>query len=116
MRAVFQRLHDSNLKLKENKCKFFKQEISYLGHIVSKDGIKTDNNKTEAMRTWPIPKSVKKFASFLVLRATIIGLLKATQQYRALNDLLVGHPATTAEKKKKNRKTRYRETPFEWGP
>ena len=117
LQAVFQRLHESNLKLKANKCEFFKREISYLGHIVSKDGIKTDNNKTEAVRTWPIPKSVKEVRQFLgftgYYRRFIEGYAAIA---RPLNDLLVGNPATTAEKKKKNRKTRNRGTPFEWGP
>ena len=84
---------------------------------MSNDGIKTDNNKTEAMRTWPIPKSVKEIRQFLgftgYYRRFIEGYAAIA---RPLNGLLVGNPATTAEKKNKNRKTRNRGTPFEWGP
>ena len=111
------KLHESNLKLKANKCEFFKQEISYLGYIVSKDGIKKDNNKTEAVRTWPITKSVKEVRQFLgftgYYRRFIEGYAAIA---RPLNDLLVGNPATTAEKKNKNRNSRNRGKPFEWGP
>ncbi len=42
LEAVFQRLHDNNLKLKTSKCEFFQREVIYLGHIVSESGIKTD--------------------------------------------------------------------------
>ena len=40
--AVFQRLYTYNLKLKASKCEFFKKEVTYLGHVVSEEGIKTD--------------------------------------------------------------------------
>ena len=43
--AVFERFHEHGLKLKPSKCEFFKEEINYLGHCVSTDGMKpgTDN-------------------------------------------------------------------------
>ena len=40
--AVFEKFKQAGLKLKPSKCNFFKTEISYLGHIVSKEGIATD--------------------------------------------------------------------------
>ena len=42
LEAVFKKLQAAGLKLKPSKCSFFKKEISYLGHVVSKDGISTD--------------------------------------------------------------------------
>ena len=42
LRGVFQKLHKAGLKLKLKKCEFFKTKISYLGHILSKDGIECD--------------------------------------------------------------------------
>ena len=39
LRGVFQKLHEAGLKLKPKKCEFFTTKISYLGHIVSRDGI-----------------------------------------------------------------------------
>ena len=43
--AVFERFREHGLKLKPSKCEFFKEEINYLGHRVSTDGMKpgTDN-------------------------------------------------------------------------
>jgi hypothetical protein len=43
------------------------QEIEYLGHIVSHEGIKVDPNKIKTMREWPIPKTLNKFRGFLGL-------------------------------------------------
>ena len=41
LRGVFEKLAAAGLKLKPSKCKFFKSQVTYLGHIVSKDGIQT---------------------------------------------------------------------------
>ena len=41
----FQMLWVAGLKLKPSKCEFSWSQISYLGHIVSKEGIKTDPKK-----------------------------------------------------------------------
>ena len=43
--AVFECFREHGLKLKPSKCEFFKEEINYLGHRVSADGMKlgTDN-------------------------------------------------------------------------
>ena len=36
LESVFNRLKVNNLKLKASKCEFFKREVSYLGHVVSR--------------------------------------------------------------------------------
>ena len=50
LRGVFQKLHEAGLKLKPQKCEFFKTRITYLGHIVSRDGIECDPKKIEAIK------------------------------------------------------------------
>ena len=45
LEGVFQKLKDAGLKLKPSKCELFKKSISYLGHVVSEDGIHTDPKK-----------------------------------------------------------------------
>ena len=42
LRGVFEKLSAAGLRLKPSKCKFFKSQVTYLGHIVSKNGIETD--------------------------------------------------------------------------
>ena len=39
LRAVFEKLKQAGLKLKPSKCELFRQELIYLGHVVSKSGI-----------------------------------------------------------------------------
>ena len=65
LRGVFQKLWEAGLKLKPSKCEFFRTRISYLGHIVSKDGIETDPKKVKAIKNWPVPISVTDVRSFL---------------------------------------------------
>ena len=42
---VAQRLRETKLKLEPEKFEFFKEEVCYLGHIISKHGIKPDPKK-----------------------------------------------------------------------
>ena len=46
---VLDRAHLRNLKLNKTKCQFKKQEIAYLGHVLTKDGLKPDPKKTQAI-------------------------------------------------------------------
>ena len=65
LEAVFQKLMAAGLKLKPTKCFFFKDEIEYLGHVVSGKGISTNPKKIEAVTKWPTPKTVYDVRSFL---------------------------------------------------
>jgi len=65
LEQVFERLRSANLKLNPKKCCFFKREIRYLGHVVTREGIKTDPEKISAVRDWPIPRTKKQIRSFL---------------------------------------------------
>ena len=55
----------AGLKLKPTKCFFFRDEIEYLGHVVSGKGISTNPKKIEAVTKWPTPKTVYDVRSFL---------------------------------------------------
>ena len=65
LRGVFAKLAATGLRLKPSKCDFFKSKVNYLGHIVSKDSIETDPRKIEAIKKWPVPKTVTEVRSFL---------------------------------------------------
>ena len=65
LRGVFKKLSAAGLRLKLSKCDFFKSRITYLGHIVSKDGIETEKKKVINIQEWPIPKAVTEVCSFL---------------------------------------------------
>ncbi|PAA58172.1 hypothetical protein BOX15_Mlig011037g1, partial [Macrostomum lignano] len=67
LQEVFQRLISAGLKLRPKKCNLFQKELKYLGHIVGREGIRTDPAKIEAIQSWPTPKEVKELRSFLGL-------------------------------------------------
>ena len=67
LRKVFTRLGEIGSKLKPKKCSFFKKELEYLGHIVSKDGVKPLPAKLEAIQKMLPPTNVTKLQSFLGL-------------------------------------------------
>ena len=62
---VVRRLKEHGLKLKGNKCEFFKKKIKYLAVIVSADGIKTDPEKVSAVKNWPKIKGINNLRQFL---------------------------------------------------
>ncbi|GFU48754.1 retrovirus-related Pol polyprotein from transposon opus [Nephila pilipes] len=67
IRKVFQRLQKANLKLSPKKCKFFRKEVSYLGHVIYSEGVKTDPEKIKAVVDWPRPETVHELRNFLGL-------------------------------------------------
>jgi len=64
---LIERLCKANLKLQPDKCEFLKTEVTYLGHVISKDGVKPDSKKLEAVRQFPRPKIPKNIKQFLGL-------------------------------------------------
>ena len=62
---VFQRLRQSRLRLKPSKCAFFRKEVQYLGHVISREGVATDPDKTAKVATWPVPTTKKETRQFL---------------------------------------------------
>jgi hypothetical protein len=94
---VFERIERHNLRLNPQKCEFATEEISYLGHIVSPQGIKPDPDKTIAVDQFPRPKKLKQVRGFLGL----------TSYYRkfVLNYSKIAKPLTILLKKGQ---------PFDW--
>ena len=62
---ILEKLRKANLKLSPSKCMFLKEEVSYLGHVVDKEGLKTDPNKTKVIKEWPTPTTAKELRKFL---------------------------------------------------
>jgi len=53
--------------LKANKCAFGKQELEYLGHIVSHQGVKVDSKTIDVVVAWPQPSNISELRGFLGL-------------------------------------------------
>ena len=62
---VFSRLQKQGLKVKVSKCSFFQHQVSYLGHVVSREGVSTDPAKIEVVREWRRPGHLAELRSFL---------------------------------------------------
>ena len=67
LKLVLQVLRENRLYAKLEKCDFLLQEIQFLGHMVSKEGISVDPAKVEVVMRWERPKSVFEICSFLGL-------------------------------------------------
>ncbi|KAL0194612.1 hypothetical protein M9458_008184, partial [Cirrhinus mrigala] len=52
-------------KAKLEKCAFFKQQVKYLGHVVSSQGVATDPSKVEVVAKWGRPGNVTELRLFL---------------------------------------------------
>ena len=67
LEEIFTRLKSAGLKLKLEKCCFFKKHIQYLGHLISADGIQPLPKKLESIAKMPAPKNPKEVKQFLGL-------------------------------------------------
>lgn len=67
LRSVFEKIKSAGLTLNFKKCKFFQDEVDFLGYIISQDGIKMDPKKVEAIRDFPTPRNIKQLQSWLGL-------------------------------------------------
>lgn len=64
-KKLLQRLRESDLFLKPEKCNLEVTEVEFLGMIVRPDHIAMDPTKLNGIRDWPTPTSVKGVRSFL---------------------------------------------------
>jgi hypothetical protein len=67
LRLVLQKLWDHQLYAKLSKCEFWLEQVSFLGHIISKGGIDVDPNKVQDVLSWNSPISVGDIRRFLGL-------------------------------------------------
>ena len=67
LEEIFTRLKTAGLKLKLEKCCFFKKHIQYLGHLISADGIQPLPEKLESIAKMPAPRNPKEVKQFLGL-------------------------------------------------
>lgn len=67
LQSVFQILTEHHLKVKRSKCSFAQQRLAYLGHVISPNGVSTDEDKILVVKNWPTPTNVKELRGFLGL-------------------------------------------------
>ena len=76
LKLVLQVLVDHQLYAKMSKCIFAVPKVEYLGHVIFGKGVQTNPKKTEAMKDWPVPKTLKALRGFLGLTSYYRKFLK----------------------------------------
>ena len=64
LRQVFEALKLQQLYVNLKKCSFVTDNVIFLGYVVSKAGLSVDQSKVEAIKTWPVPKTLFDIRSF----------------------------------------------------
>lgn len=67
VRLVLNRLREHQLVAKRLKCVFFQQEILFLGHHITHNGIAISPDKGRCIQDWPTPRNAKQAQRFLGL-------------------------------------------------
>ena len=92
--TVLRSLREHHLYAKLSKCSFFQNEVHYMGHVISKEGIAVDPEKIRAIMEWVAPRNVDEVRSFMGL----------TGYYRRfiMNFSQISYPITSLHRKCKN--------------
>ncbi|CAH2108922.1 unnamed protein product [Euphydryas editha] len=98
LKQVFDRLRQFNLKANRDKCVFAREKVTYLGHVITTQGIEPDPEKVQAIMDMKPPTNLKELRTFLQTCAWFRKFIpKFSEVARPLTDLM-----------KKNR-------PWNWG-
>ena len=73
---VFSRIWAAKLKLRPDKCTILQREVTFLGHVVSGNGITMDPRKLEIVRSWPTPRNLKETRAYIGLCAYYRKMIK----------------------------------------
>lgn len=99
LNLVLSKLLKAGITLKFSKCRFIQKEVDFLGHVLSKDGIKMNQERVRAIKAFVEPSSVAELLSFL-------GLINFYSKF-ADHYALLTVPLLKLTKKG---------TPWRWGP
>lgn len=65
LRLVLERLRKAQLFVKASKCRFYKEQVEFLGFIVGRNGIAMDPERVRAIQEWEQPASYRDIQVFL---------------------------------------------------
>jgi len=64
LRDVLDRLCTYKLKPQPDKCQFLRKEVSYLGHMITEEGVRPDPHKVAAIERFPTPTNPRQLKAF----------------------------------------------------
>lgn len=67
LEEILSRFQSSGLKLNPSKCSLVRDQVTFLGHVVSKNGIQPDPRNVKSVQDWPVPHSATEVRAFLGL-------------------------------------------------
>ncbi|KAK3510494.1 hypothetical protein QTP70_009151 [Hemibagrus guttatus] len=65
VREVLARLQQHHLYVKLEKCEFHRSTVTFLGYMISRQGVEMDMGKVRVVTKWPVPVTVRELQRFL---------------------------------------------------
>ena len=78
---VLEKAQARNLKLNETKCHIKQQEVRYIGHILTKEGLKPDPKKTKAINNMGTPKNKEELQQYLGMITYLFRIFHSQQNH-----------------------------------
>ncbi|GJP67754.1 hypothetical protein CLOP_g24532, partial [Closterium sp. NIES-67] len=89
LEAILTLCDHHRLITKGSKCGFLKEELDFVGHVISTEGVKIDPQKIDTIRNWEPPTNIKELRSFLWFVNIVHGFIPNMAESTALlTDLL----------------------------
>lgn len=60
VRILLKKFRQFNLKV-QDKSEFLCKDVTFLGHVITPDGIKLNPTKIEAIKSYPLPRTQNNF-------------------------------------------------------
>ena len=112
---MFSHLKEFNLKIKPKKSHFFQTSVTFLGHILSANGVSPNPEKVTKIKDWPTPKTPKEVHSFVGLASYYHRFIPNFAKWAGpLHALIV--PASFKQKIRKGEMKKSNLPEFQWTP
>jgi hypothetical protein len=115
LKMVLSKLRAHNLKIEPTKCHLFQQEVEYLGHKISKDGISTADDKTKSIKDWPTPNNPSELLTFVSMAGYYRRFIPNFSKRTLCLYKLINRDPNKGKKKKPFKKWNSKDpVPWEW--
>lgn len=64
LELMFHKLHENHFFVKAQNCSFGQNSVSYLGHVISRQGVSVETQKIQSILHWPTPNLCKLLEGF----------------------------------------------------